>query len=138
METTTKQGFLWDEAIKIAQRSEELFNRGDIDTILSRYADDVVIRFAGIPEIRGKAAAEKFIRARFAREKNYKVKKKVFMVEGFKIGLIYFVSWDDSKTGKQMLGRGLEMWQYSDSKLILWEAALNIWEKGADTTDMFL
>ena len=138
MEITSQKGFLWDEAVKIVQRAEDTFNRGDVDAILSRYADDIVIRFAGIPEIRGKAAAEKFIRARFAREKNYRVKKTLFMVDGFKIGATFTNSWKDAKTGKETFGRGVELWEYRDGKLILWDAALDIWEKGTDTTAMFL
>ena len=138
METMTEKGFSWDEAAQIVQRAQDTFNRGDINAILSRYADDIVIRFAGIPDIKGKAAAEKFIRARLAREKNYKVKKTLFMVSGFKIGATFTNSWEDAKTGKQTIGRGVEFWEYRDGKLILWDAALNIWEKGTDTTDTFL
>lgn len=138
MDVTAEQGFKWDEALKVVQRAEDTFNRGDIDSILGRYADDVVIRFAGIPEIRGKAAAEKFLRARFARQKNYKLKKTLFMVDGFKIGATYTASWEDARTGKQMLGRGAEFWQYRDGRLTLWEAALNIWEAGTDNSAMFL
>jgi len=95
------QGFQWDEALKIVERAEDTFNRGDIDAILSRYADDVVVRFAGIREIRGKTAAETFLRARFARQKNYKLKKTLFMVDGFKIGATYTASRKDAKTGNR-------------------------------------
>jgi nuclear transport factor 2 (NTF2) superfamily protein len=138
MNVATQAGFQWDEALKIVQRAEDTFNRGDVDAILGRYADDVVICFAGIPEIRGKTAAEKFLRARFARQKNYKLKKTLFMVEGFKIGATYSASWQDVRTGKQMLGRGAEFWQYRDGKLVLWDAALNIWEAGTDNSATFL
>jgi hypothetical protein len=48
MDVTTHQGFTRDEALKIVQRAEDTFNRGDVDAILGRYADDIVIRFAGI------------------------------------------------------------------------------------------
>jgi len=92
MDVAAPQGFGWDEALKIVQRAEDTFNRGDIDAILGRYADDVVIRFAGIPEIKGKAAAEKLLRARFAWQKSYRLKKTLFMVEGFKIGATYAAS----------------------------------------------
>jgi len=138
MDVAARQGIGWDEALKIVQRAEDTFNRGDIDAILSRYADDVVIRFAGIPEISGKAAAEKFLRARFARQKNYRLKKTLFMVDGFKIGATYTASWEDVKTGKRMRGHGAEFWQYRDGKLALWEAALNIWEAGTDASVSFL
>jgi nuclear transport factor 2 (NTF2) superfamily protein len=138
MDVTTHQGFTRDEALKIVQRAEDTFNRGDVDAILGRYADDIVIRFAGIAEISGKEAAEKFLRARFARQKNYRLKKTLFMVEGFKIAATYTVRWDDAKTGKEMHGRSVELWQYRDGKLVLWEASLNVWQAGADNAAMFL
>jgi nuclear transport factor 2 (NTF2) superfamily protein len=138
MNVGARLGFQWDEALKIVQRAEDTFNRGDVDAILGRYADDVVIRFAGIPEIRGKAAAEKFLRARFARQKNYRLKKTLFMVQGLKIGATYTASWEDARTGRQMLGHGAEFWQYRDGKLVLWEAALNVWEAGTDNAALFL
>ena len=138
MDVAARHGFQWDEARAIVQRAEDTFNRGDVDAIIGRYADDVVIRFAGIPEIKGNAAAEKFLRARFARQKNYRLKKTLFMVEGFKIGATYTASWDDAKTGKRMLGHGVELWQYRDGKLALWEAALNVWEAGTDHSTTFL
>jgi nuclear transport factor 2 (NTF2) superfamily protein len=138
MDAAVAAGFTRDEALTIVQRAEDTFNRGDVDAILGRYADDIVIRFAGVPEIKGKRAAEKFLRARFARQKNYRLKKTLFMVEGFKIGATYTVRFDDGKTGKEMHGSGVELWQYRDGKLVLWEAALNLWEAGADGAAMFV
>jgi nuclear transport factor 2 (NTF2) superfamily protein len=138
MDAAVRQGFQWDEALAIVQRAEDTFNRGDIDAILGRYADDIVIRFAGLPEIIGNAAAEKFLRARFARQQNYRLKKTLFMVEGFKIGATYTASWDDAKTGKPMLGRGVELWEYRYGKLALWEASLNVWQAGTDLSATFL
>jgi len=95
-------------------------------------------RFAGLPEIRRKASAERFLRARFARQNNYRLKKTLFMVEGFKIGATYSASWEDARTGLAMLGRGAEFWQYRDGKLQLWDAAMTVWEAGADPSTIFL
>jgi len=138
MDAEAPKGFRRDDALETVRRAQETFNRGDVETILSRSAEDVVIRFAGLPEIKGKAAAEKFLRARFARQKNYRLKKTLFMVDGFKIGATYMTAWDNAKTSKHMLGHGAEFWQYRDGKLALWEAALNIWEAGTDSSAEFL
>jgi nuclear transport factor 2 (NTF2) superfamily protein len=138
MDENGQQGFSWDDAARIVQRAEDTFNRGDIDSILGRYADGVIIRFAGIPEINGKAAAELFLRARFARQRNYRLRKTLFMVSGFRIGATYTASWEDARTQCKVLGRGLEFWEYRDGKLVLWEAALNIWSEGADPAAAFL
>ena len=37
-----------------------------------------------------------------------------------------------------MLGRGAEFWQYRDGKLQLWDAAMTVWEAGADPLDDIL
>jgi nuclear transport factor 2 (NTF2) superfamily protein len=137
MDTKMRLGFTHEEAAAIVQRAEDTFNRGDIDSILKRYADDVVIRFSGIPEIRGKAAAEDFLRARAARQLNYRLKKTLLMVEGSRIGAKYTVAWDDAKTGKHMQGFGAEFWEYRDGKLALWECALHVWEHGTDPAATF-
>jgi nuclear transport factor 2 (NTF2) superfamily protein len=138
MDATVDTGFTREQALQVVQRAEDTFNRGDIDAILGRYADDVVIRFAGIPEIRGKDAAGKFLRARFARQKNYTLKKTLCMVDGSRIGATYAASWDDAKTGKHVLGYGAEFWQYRGGKLVLWECALSVWEAGTDPAHVFL
>jgi hypothetical protein len=74
-------GFQWDGALKIVQRAEDTFNGGGVDAILNRYAEDVIpIRWSsGNPE---KALAERFLRARFARQNNYRFKTTLFMVQG--------------------------------------------------------
>jgi uncharacterized protein len=138
MDTIAEQGFTWDEALKIVQRAEDTFNRGDIDSILGRYHDDVVIRFSGMPDITGKAAAEKFLRARFARQQNYRLRKTLFMAVGAKIGATYTVAWDDAKTGKHMLGFGAEFWQYREGRLVLWECALHVWEEASEASAIFI
>jgi ketosteroid isomerase-like protein len=39
-------------------------------------------------------------------------------------------SWEDAQTGKQMLGRGTEIWLVRDGRIALWDATFNAWEKG--------
>jgi len=52
---------------RVAQ--EYSFNRGDVEAIIGRHAVDVVIRFAGLPEIKGKQATDQFPRALCPAEK---------------------------------------------------------------------
>ena len=72
----------WDQADQALRRTEQRFETGDIQGLLSRYDDNIVIRFAGLPDIVGKAAAEAFFRARFAKQRNYRLKKTLFSVSG--------------------------------------------------------
>ena len=119
-----------DFALKLVQGAEDAFGKGDVEAILRAYTDDVVIRFADIPEIRGKAAAERFLRARFARQRNYRLRKTLRMLEGNLIGNYWDGAWEDAQTGKPMVGRGTEFWTIRDGKIAIWEATFNAWEEG--------
>jgi nuclear transport factor 2 (NTF2) superfamily protein len=117
-------------ALKLVKNAEDFFGSGDVEAILRGYTDDVVIRFADVPEIRGKAAAEKFLRARFARQRNYRLRKVLRVLEGDMMGNFWEGTWDDAKTGKKMQGRGTEFWTIRGGKLAVWEATFNVWEQG--------
>jgi len=41
-------------------------------------------------------------------------------------------TWDDTNTGKQMTGRGLEVWRMRDGMIAVWDAAFNVWEQGGE------
>lgn len=123
-----------EQALRLVQGAEEGFGSADVTGILSGYTDDVVIRFADLPEIRGKAAAEHFLRARFARQRNYRLKKTLRVLEGNMIGNYWEGQWEDAVTGKQMRGRGTEFWTVRDGKIAVWEATFNVWEEGAGSS----
>jgi len=120
----------WEEAEQMLRRSEDRFQRGDVEALVSRYADDIVIRYADLPEIRGKEAAERFMRARFARQKDYRLTKVLFLVSGQKIGNSWTGSWTDLPSGRRMEGSGIELLELRAGKLVRWEAAFNVWEVG--------
>lgn len=120
----------WEEAEQMLRRSEDRFQRGDVEALVSRYADDIVIRYADLLEIRGKEAAERFMRARFARQKDYRLTKVLFLVSGQKIGNSWTGSWTDLPSGRRMEGSGIELLELRAGKLVRWEAAFNVWEAG--------
>lgn len=122
-----------EQALALVAGAERAFAAGDVAGILGGYTDDVVIRFADVPEIRGKAQAEKFLRARFARQKNYRLTKVLRMLEGNMLGNYWDGEWEDARTGKQMLGRGTEFWTIRNGKIAVWEATFNVWEKGGES-----
>ena len=119
-----------EQALQMVKAAERDFASGDVASIVAGYTDDVVIRFADVPEIRGKAQAEKFLRARFARQKNYRLTKVLRTLQGNMLGNYWDGEWEDAQTGKQMVGRGTEFWTVRDGKVALWEATFNVWEKG--------
>jgi nuclear transport factor 2 (NTF2) superfamily protein len=119
-----------EQALAMVKAAERDFAAGNVAGIVGGYTDDVVIRFADVPEIRGKAQAERFLRARFARQRNYRLTKVLRMLEGNMLGNYWDGEWQDAQTGKQMVGRGTEFWTVRDGKIALWEATFNVWEKG--------
>jgi nuclear transport factor 2 (NTF2) superfamily protein len=120
----------WEEAQAMLRRSEDRFQRGAVDELLSRYAEDIVIRYADLPEIRGREAAARFMRARFLKQKNYRLKKVLFSVSGQKIANTWTGEWEDAETGRQMAGSGVEILELRGGQVIRWEAAFNVWQAG--------
>ena len=119
-----------DEARRLVKSVETLFAKGDLKTIMEGYTDDVVTRFADFPEMKGKADLETFLKARFARQKNYRLRKDLRTLMGNIIGNYWEGEWEDSRTGRKMTGRGTEFWTIRDGKVARWEATFNVWEAG--------
>lgn len=134
--TDTKKVTSGEEPMTFAQAeaasllSEERFKKGDIDGLVSRYDDNVVIRFASLPEIHGRENARKWLAQRLKRQKNYTLKKTVLAVDGQKVVRSWVGSWIDSYTNKNMEGRGIEFLEYRSGKLVLWDACFHVWEEG--------
>jgi nuclear transport factor 2 (NTF2) superfamily protein len=115
---------------EIVKAVETLFGKPDIDGIVAGFTEDAVARFGDFPEMRGRGAIEAFIRARFARQKNYRLEKHLRMVMGDLIGNDWDAHWEDAKTGKRMRGRGMEFWRMRGRQIAHWDAVFNTWEEG--------
>jgi nuclear transport factor 2 (NTF2) superfamily protein len=122
-----------EDARAILHRNEELFGRADLPAILEGFHSDVIVKFADIPEIRGKAALEKFLAARFARQKGYRLRKalRAFEPQSGTIVGSWTGEWEDGRTGKAMRGRGTEILTVRDGLCVEWDATFNMWEDGA-------
>ena len=125
-EFTTKEA-----ASTMVAAVEKAFGDRDIDVIMAGFTEDVVVRFADQPELRGKPALRKLLEQRFERQKGYRLKKRMRMADGDMIGNYWDGEWEDAFTGKVMLGRGTEFWTVRDGKVAIWEAAFNVWERDA-------
>jgi len=119
------------EAERLVAEAEAAFAAGDVERILAGYTDDVVIRFADFPEMRGLDAARAFLTARFARQVGYRLTKRLRALDGDTIGNTWDGTWTDARTGRQMQGHGVEFWTVRDGKVAVWEAAFNVNEVGA-------
>ena len=119
-----------EEARVFVARVEALFMPWNIPGLLAGFTDDCVVRFGDMPEFRGKAALEEFFRARSARQKGYHLRKQLRALMGEVIANYWEGEWEDSATGAQIAGRGVEIWIMHDGKIAVWEAAFNFNEAG--------
>ena len=124
----------WDSAKRLVQAVEDAFGAADMARIEQGFTEDVVTRFADFPEMQGRSAVMRFLRARFARTKGYRLKKTLHCVTGDTLANSWEASWEDAKTGKSMLGRGTEIWIVREGRIALWDATFNAWEKGGPPT----
>lgn len=123
-----------DTAKRLVQDVEDAFGAADLARIEQGFTEDAVARFADFPEMRGRDAVMAFLRARFARTKGYRLSKTLHCVMGDTLANTWDASWEDAQTGKQMLGRGTEIWIVRDGRIALWDATFNAWEKGGKPT----
>ncbi len=120
----------WDAAARLVQDVEDAFGAADLARIERGFTEDAIARFADFPELRGRDAIMGFLRARFARTKGYKLKKTLHVLMGDMLANTWDASWEDALTGRNMLGRGTEIWRVRDGRIALWDATFNVWEQG--------
>jgi nuclear transport factor 2 (NTF2) superfamily protein len=119
-----------DEARAFVAHVEALFMPWNIPALLAGFTEDCVVRFGDLPEFRGKAALEQLFRSRSERQQDYRLKKQMRALAGDTIANYWEGDWQDRATGKQMAGRGVEIWVMRDGKIAVWEAAFNFNEIG--------
>lgn len=112
----------------------EAFDRQDVERLAEGWTEDIVIRFADIPEIRGKQAAKQWMAARFARQQGYALVKSFQAVCGDIVGDSWTGAWTDAVSGKKMRGKGMEFLTMRSGKIAVWEAVFNAWEEGSQET----
>ncbi len=112
----------------------EAFDNQDVEALASGWTEDIVIRFADFPEIRGKAAAKQWMASRFKRQKGYVLKKSFQAVCGDIVGDSWTGEWTDALSGKKMRGRGMEFLTMRGGKIAVWEAVFNAWEEGSEAS----
>ena len=119
-----------EEARAFVAHVESLFMPWDVPALLDGFTDDCVVRFGDLPEFRGKTELEKLFRSRAERQISYELRKKLRALSGDMIANYWEGEWQDAVTGKQMAGRGVEVWTMRDGKIAVWEAAFNFNETG--------
>jgi nuclear transport factor 2 (NTF2) superfamily protein len=130
MPTSAGSALTWDAAQRLVQDVENAFGAAELARIEQGFTEDAVASFADFPEMHGRDAIMRFLRARFARTKDYKLKKTLRVLMGDLLANTWDATWEDAQTGKPMQGRGTEIWRVRDGRIALWDATFNAWEDG--------
>lgn len=130
MPPASASAMTWDVARRLVQDVEDAFGAADLARIEQGFTEDAVAIFADFPEMHGRDAIMRFLRARFARTKGYKLHKTLHVLMDDLLANSWVATWEDAKTGKAMQGRGTEIWRVRDGRIALWDATFNAWEQG--------
>ena len=126
----SNQTLTQQEAAAILARYQELWNRAALPELLDGFAEDITVDFADLPTIRGKGELDQIIRARLARQQQYRLTKTLRFVSGNSIVGSWVADWIDGVTGRAMKGKGIEFIEMRDGKCTRWEATFNAWDAG--------
>jgi nuclear transport factor 2 (NTF2) superfamily protein len=127
---TVQNALTFDDARAVMERAERLLNAGDVSGVMKTFTSDVIVRFADFPETTGRPPLEAFMRARFARQRNYRLQKQLRSVSGNVIVCSWDAEWEDGNDGRQMEGRGIEILTMQGNEVAKWETTFNVWGKG--------
>jgi ketosteroid isomerase-like protein len=119
------------EAAAILARYQELWNRAALLELLDGFTEDITVDFADLPTIKGKGELDQVIRARLARQRQYRLTKTLRFVSGNTIVGSWVADWIDGITGRPMKGKGIEFIEMRDGKCARWEATFNAWDAEA-------
>lgn len=116
----------WPVALGLVQAVEDVFNAADLTAIAAGFTGDAVARFADFPEMRGREAIMRFLTARFARTRGYRLTKTLQVLMGGRLANTWDATWTDAVDGKSMVGRGTEIWTLSGRRIAVWDATFNV------------
>ena len=113
-----------EEARAFVKHVESLFMPWNVEALVAGFTQDCVVRF-GTVELRGHQALRDFFVARSAKQKNYRLNKRLCALMHDTVANVWDGEWEDADTGIAMKGFGVEVWVMRDGKIARWEAAFN-------------
>jgi len=123
-----EQAWTHEQARAFIAEVVALFHRVDVDGLANGFAEDCVVRFAELPELRGRAALRDLFARRLAKQRDYRLEKTLVALEANRMGNLWTGTWRDRDSGLKMEGRGLEFWTMRDGRIAVWDAAFNVWQ----------
>jgi SnoaL-like protein len=119
---------LTETAVSAALKSyEELFSKGEVESILEGFADDVEVHYASFPPFTGKDRLREMLQRRFAEMRDYRLSKRLEVLSPPHFVSSWTGSWIDIRTNKRMELFGLELLTVRDGKFSRWSASVSSW-----------
>src|SRR6202030_1848524 len=87
-----------EEARAFVAHVESLFMPWNIGALVDGFTQDCEVRFGNV-QLRGRAALRAFFEARSARQKNYRLRKRLKAFSGNLLTNVWEGEWEDAQTG---------------------------------------
>ena len=103
-------------AARKVQIAEDLWNTRDPERVAAAYTEDTVWRNR-IEFLTGRAAVVAFLKRKWERELDYKLKKELWGFRGNRIAVKFQYEWHDAD-GRWYQSYGNELWEFAPSGLM--------------------
>lgn len=103
-------------ALQKVQAAEDAWNTRDPEKIAFAYTQDSVWRNRD-EHFQGRGAIVDFLKRKWDRELNYRLRKELWAYTGNRIAVRFFYEWHD-RTGQWWRSHGNELWQFNSEGLM--------------------
>ncbi len=105
-----------EQAARKVQMAEDLWNTRDAERVAAAYAEDCVWRNR-VEFFTGRAAIVEFLRRKWTRELDYRLKKELWGFRGNRMAVKFQYEWHDD-SGQWFRSYGNELWEFAPSGLM--------------------
>ena len=116
MRSPIRPPFTEETAILKVQAAEEAWNSRDPERVALAYTEDSEWRNRS-EFLRGRAEIKAFLKRKWAKELDYRLKKELWAFRGNRIAVRFEYEWHDPE-GHWYRSYGNEMWEFDDSGLM--------------------
>ena len=116
MSSPIRPPFTEETAILKVQAAEDAWNSCDPERVALAYTEDSEWRNRS-EFLRGRAEINAFLKRKWAKELDYRLKKELWAFRGNRIAVRFEYEWHDSE-GHWYRSYGNEMWEFDDSGLM--------------------
>ena len=99
------------------QFAEDAWNSRDAERVALAYSEDSQWRNRD-QFFTGRDAIKAFLRDKWSREADYKLKKELWAFTGNRISVAFFYEWQEAETGQWFRSHGNEQWEFDRDGLM--------------------